>query len=85
MPPLRSFAATVRHLPIALGRTQASIVIPVLRSSEAVSGTVTQSFTPSNVSAPPFLPAAHVAPEIVPVLARPELSARVVPVPASNE
>ena len=53
----------------AAGYTQASSVIPVVRSSEAASGTVTQSLTPSNESAPPCRPlAVHVAPEIVPVL-----------------
>ena len=51
-----------------------------------MSVTVTQSLTPSNESAPPFFPAAdQVAPEIVPVWPRPEMSARVVPLPASKE
>ena len=42
----------------SVGCTQASSVIPVVRSRAAVSVTVTQSLTPSNESAPPFFPAA---------------------------
>ena len=69
-----------------VGRTQASSVIAVVRSRAAVSATVTQSLTPSNESAPPFLPAAdQVAPEIVPACPRPEMSASVGPLPASKE
>src|SRR5688572_24160439 len=61
------------------GRTQA-INVTRVTSSAAASGTVTQSLTPSNDSAPPFLPAAAcVAPEMVPVKLLPEASAVVVP------
>jgi hypothetical protein len=59
--------------------------MPLERSSEAESGIVTQSLTPSNERALPVLPAAHVGPEIVPVLPEPELSAAELPEPASNE
>ncbi len=53
---------------VELGRTQASSVIAFVRSSAAVSATVTMSLTPSNESAPPFLPAVdQTAPAIVPV------------------
>ena len=52
-----SFIRTVRQRdPIAVGRTQASSVMPVVRSSESASATVTQSLTPSKLSAPPNLP-----------------------------
>ena len=54
--------------------------MPVVRSSESASGTVTQSLMPSKLSAPPNLPAVlRVAPVIVPVLPRPDASAAVVP------
>ena len=60
--------------------------MPVLRSSEAVSAIVTQSLTPSNESAPFFLPAVvQVAPEIAPSLPLPDASASEAPEPASNE
>jgi hypothetical protein len=65
---------------MALGRIQASMVIPVVRSSESASGTVTQSLTPSKLSALPKRPEAlRVAPLSVPVLARPDESVAVVP------
>ena len=86
MPPPRSLAATVRQPPIVVGRTHASTVMPVLRSSEAVSGTVTQSLVPSNESAPLFLPdVVQVAPETAPSLPLPDASATSDPDPASNE
>src|SRR4051812_1525024 len=68
---------TVRHaLPTAVGRTQPSSVMPVVRSRESASATVTQSLTPSKLSAPPNLPAVlRTGPLIVPVLPRPEASA----------
>src|SRR5688572_25423739 len=76
---------TVRQPAIAVGRTQASTVIPVVRSSVARSATVTQSLTPSNDRALPLCPAVvQVAPEIVPAGPLPDLSAVVVPAPSSN-
>src|ERR687888_506106 len=76
-----SLSMTVRHRdPTAVGRTQASIVMPVVRSSTSASATVTQSLTPSKLRAPPNLPAVfHVGPFSVPVLPRPDASAAVVP------
>ena len=66
--------------PIAVGRTQASSVMPVVRSSESASATVTQSLMPLKLSAPPNLPPrVRVAPLIVPVLPRPDPSVAVVP------
>ena len=71
---------------VAVGRTHASSVIPVVRSSDAVSAIVTRSLTPSNVRAPPFLPAVvQLGPEIEPAFPLPEESARVEPEPPSNE
>ena len=57
----------------------------MVRSSDALSGTVTQSFTPSKVSAEPNLPAVvRTAPAIVPLLPRPEPSVTAVPLVSSN-
>jgi hypothetical protein len=73
--------STVSQPLMAEGRTHASTVMPVVRSREAASATVTQSLTPSNDRAPPYLPAAvQAAPETVPALELPEPSAAVVPV-----
>src|SRR5262245_29705874 len=69
--------------PSALGLTQASNVMPVVRSSELLSATVTQLLVPLKDRAPPNLPAdVHVALERVPLLLLPELSAAAVPVPS---
>ena len=43
----------VAVLPSAEGLTQTSSVTPVVRSSEALSGTVTDPLVPLNESAPP--------------------------------
>src|ERR1700754_1766312 len=85
MPPGRSLRITVRQVPAsAVGRTHASSVIPVVRSSEAASLIETRWVPAVKLSAEPNLPAAdHVAPVIVPVLPLPERSASVVPLPAS--
>ena len=83
-----SLKITVRHVvPSALGRTHASSVIPVVRSSSAWSGIRTWSSTPSNDSAPAVRPAADQTgpPVSVPGWPRPERSASVVPEPSSNE
>ena len=59
---------TVRHDEDAVGKTQASIVMPVVKSRSLASFTVTQSFTPSKVSALPNFPCAvHAGPAMVPV------------------
>src|SRR2546426_1822831 len=67
----RSFIITVRHPPRADGLTQASSVMPVVRSSgvpAAPSVTVTQSL-PSNDNALPTMPGTRAAPVITPFLA----------------
>ena len=57
----------------------------LVRSSVLESLTVTQSLTPSNDSALPYLPlVVQVAPEIVPLFPLPEVSASVEPLPASK-
>src|SRR5437773_3760937 len=67
------------------GFTQASSVMPLVRCSEAESGTLTREFVPLKRSALPYLPAVvQVAFEIVPVLPLPEESATVVPLPSSK-
>jgi hypothetical protein len=72
-------------VPSAVGLTHADSVIRVVRSSEAASGTVTQSLTPSKVSAAPKRPvAARAAPLIVPVLPVPERSVTPAPLASSN-
>ena len=70
----------------APGRTQASSVIPVVRSSEALSATLTQSFAPSKDSAAAELAAGRSTsrPASVPVLPLPDWSAVVVPLPSSK-
>src|SRR5215510_7680915 len=87
MLPLVSFIKTVRQLvPSALGLTQASSVIPVVRSSDAESGTLTIAFVPLKLKAPPYLPLVlQVALAIVPLLLLPETSGRLEPDPWSKE
>src|SRR4051812_36262325 len=78
-----SFSITVRQPVAADGLTQASSVIPLVRSSDAASATVTHALVPLNESAPPNLPAAaHVALEIVPVLPCPGGSVVWTPAPS---
>src|SRR6476469_6099673 len=81
-----SLSMTVRQaVPTAVGRTQPSSVMPVVRSSEFESATVTQLLVPLKLSAPPNLPAAlRPAPLIAPVLPRPEASAVVVALVSSK-
>src|SRR3954447_1497537 len=75
----------VRQALTVVGRTQASSVIPLVRSSEFASATVTRLFDPLKESAPPNLPAVvRVAPVIAPGLLEPELSVAVVPVASSK-
>jgi hypothetical protein len=85
MSPVCSLSSTVRHeLPRSVGLTQASSVIPVVRSSELESGMFTMLFVPLNESALPNLPVAlQVAPLIVPLLPLPDWSASAVPDPWS--
>src|SRR4051812_32562775 len=68
----------------AVGLIQAASVRPVVGLSVAEFGTLTMLPLPLNCRAPPYLPAVHVAPVIVPALLLPDESAAVVPVPASN-
>jgi hypothetical protein len=85
-PPGRSLSATVRQaVPSVEGFTQASSVMPVLKSKLAESFTVTQLLVPLNDNALPNLPAAlHEAPVIAPVFAQPETSLTVSPAPSSK-
>jgi len=81
-PPVVSFRITVRQLARADGFTQASSVMPVVRCSDAASGTFTRADVPLNDSALPNLPAVdQVAAEIVPVLLFPDASAVEAPEP----
>src|SRR5918995_2373242 len=85
MSPVRSLTRSVRKSLPAFGRTQPSIVMPLVRSSEFESGTLTYALLPLNESAPPYLPAAdQVAFVSVPVLPVPDWSTAVVPLPASS-
>src|SRR4051794_9588545 len=72
---------TVRQaVPVAVGLTQASSVMPVVRCSDAESGIATKALVPLKFSAPPNLPVVVcVALVIVPVFALPDASATVVP------
>ena len=82
---MRSLSRTVSQLATEFGETHASSVIAVVRSSEFASGTLTKSFVPSNVSAPPNRPCAlRAAPEIVPSLLAVDASSAVVPLASSK-
>ena len=72
---------TVRHVvPAALGLTQPSRVMPLVRSSVALSATVTQLLEPLKLRAPPYLPEVlQVVFVSVPVLFLPDESGTVVP------
>src|SRR5712691_10087875 len=75
---------TDRQPVMLLGFTHASSVIPAVTSSDGASGMLTRLLTPLKLSAAPYRPCAtHVAPEIVPLLPLPDVSATVVPEPAS--
>jgi len=78
---------TVSH-PVGVldGFTQASRVMPVVRSSELESGILTRSLTPSKRSAFPYLPVVtQTGPFVnVPAFEFPDESERVVPDPSSN-
>src|SRR5262245_50493472 len=77
---------TSRQAPVtAVGLTQASRVMAVLRCRDAESLMFTRALLPLNDRASPYRPAAHVALLIVPVLPLPEASATAVPVPSLNE
>ena len=85
--PGRSLTTTVLKSPPAFGRTHASSVIPVVRSSEFESATVAAAFEPLNESALPNLPEprpAHAVLESVPLLPFPDRSAVVIPTPSSK-
>ena len=81
-----SFSTTVRQFVFVAGEIQAISVIPVVKSSDAESGTVTRALLPLNDNALPNLPAVvHVAPTSVPVFPVPDRSAVAVPAPSLNE
>src|SRR5262249_42234895 len=82
-PLVDSFMMTLRQPDSAVGRTHASSVMPVVRSSVFESAMFTRLEGPLNVRAWPYFPArVQVAPDTVPVLPLPDLSFRVVPVPS---
>src|SRR5262249_49810063 len=82
-PPVRSFMSTLVKLLTELGLTQASIVMAFVRSSVFASLTVTQSLTPLNERALPYLPeVVQVAPEMAPLFALPDESVALGPLPA---
>ena len=69
----------------AVGSTQASSVMAVVRRSEAASATVTSELAPLKSSAWPYRPVdAQVVPAAVPVLPLPDASTTVVPDTSSN-
>ena len=76
---------SVRQLLRTAGLTQASSVMPLVRSRLAESGTVTQVVEPLNWIAEPNLPDAdHVPFASVPLLLFPDESPAAVPLPSSN-
>ena len=88
MPPVCSFIRTVRYvLPRLVGLTQASRVMPVVRSRLLVSGMVAVALVPLKVRALPYLPLpvpVQVVLVRVPLLPVPDWSVMVVPVPVSR-
>src|ERR1700741_4086508 len=74
----------VRHPATVEGRTDADRVIWLVRSKLGASGIDTESLKPSNDSAPRSWPPVgdHVAPEIVPLLPRPDASLTDPPAPS---
>jgi len=71
---------------MANGFTQASSVIPVVRSNDAASLTVTKAFLPLNNNELPYFPrVVHTAFTMVPVFPVPDASDAVVPAPSLNE
>ena len=86
MLPVCSFMTIVWKTVFAtVGLTQASSVIPLVRSREFESFTLTRALVPLKKRALPNLPAVdQVAFESVPVLPLPDRSAVVVPLPSSN-
>jgi hypothetical protein len=86
-PELYSFIRIESHPDILLvGYTQASRVIPLVRSSEFESGMLTRSLAPSNFRAFPNFPFVTQAGPFcrVPLFELPDASVRVVPVPSSK-
>src|SRR4029078_1011660 len=85
-PPAPSLNTTLRKaLPSVVGLTQASAVIPVVRSSELELMAVTHAMVPLKERAFPNLPLAdQAALERVPVLLLPDWSAVVVPLPSAK-
>src|SRR5262249_45014756 len=76
---------TSRHLALTVeGLTHASSVIALDRCTEAAWGMVISALVPLNCNALPYLPEAHVAFVIVPLLPLPDTSVTVVPDPSSN-
>ena len=69
--------------PVSVGRTQASSVMPDVRSSDGLSAIVTYE-PPSNDSADPERPATYVARRIVPSLPLPLTSLSTLPDPSSK-
>jgi hypothetical protein len=68
-----------------VGNTHASSVIPVVRSRDAESFTVTRAFVPLNSNALPNFPAlVQVAVPTEPAFPFPDASATVAPPPSSN-
>ena len=84
---MRSLKTTVFQPLTVVGLTQASIVIPVVRFSDALCAALTRLFEPLKESALPNLPLTAPAQAVfasVPVLPLPDWSAVVVPVPSSK-
>ncbi len=84
---MRSLKTTVFQLAKAVGLTQASIVIPVVRLSEALCAAVTRLVLPLKESALPNLPVPAPAQAVfasVPVFPLPDWSAVVAPLPSSK-
>src|SRR5690348_16191889 len=86
MPFVRSLNTTVPQPLAEVGRTHASSVSALVRSSDFESGIVRRADAPLNESAEPNLPAAaQAAPSSVPLFPLPEASPAELPPFSSNE
>src|SRR5436309_4367283 len=80
-----SLKTTVRQVePSASGCTQASTVMPSVRSSDPEPGIATELDVPLNDSAEPYFPDTQLVLDVAPLLARPEESCTFAPLPSSK-
>ena len=83
--PVSCFIMTARYPPLAVGKTHASSVMPLVKSRLATSLTLTRLLVPlKDKFFPNFPDVFQVAPPMVPLFPLPEASAVVLPAPSSK-